>query len=126
MARAALSEACCSADSGQMLREFAGRSARGQARGGLQPLHREVSLVVRPSITSLLLRVKTGLYPREEIPFEELSSGVVVENKSAKLFRSNSRLYVDRETLNKIQNKKNAEKQIETKENDLAKGNIYK
>ena len=66
------------------------------------------------------------MYPREEIPFEELSSGVVVENKSAKFFRSNSRLYVDRETLNKIQNKKNAEKQIETKENDLAKGNIYK
>ena len=54
LAGAALSEACCSADSGQMLREFAGRSARGQARGGLQPLHREVSRVVMLSLTGLL------------------------------------------------------------------------
>ena len=65
---------------------------------------------------------KTGLYPRDRIPFEELAPGLVVDNKSAKLFRSNSRLNVDKETLNRIQNKKNVEKQIKTKEKELIKG----
>ena len=66
--------------------------------------------------------MKTGLYPRDEIPFEHLPSGSVVDNKTNKIFRSNSRLNVDKETLTKIQNKKNVEKQIESKEKDLEKG----
>ena len=51
-----------------------------------------------------------------------MPSGVVVDNKQTKIFRSNSRLNVDKETLTKIQNKKNVEKQIESKEKDLEKG----
>ena len=52
-----------------------------------------------------------------------MPSGVVVDNnKNTKLFRSTSRLNVDKETLTKIQNKKNVEKQIDTKEKDLEKG----
>ena len=69
-----------------------------------------------------MFSTKTGLYPRDEIPFEEMPSGVVVDNKQTKIFRSNSRLNVDKETLTKIQNKKNVEKQIESKEKDLEKG----
>ena len=64
---------------------------------------------------------KTGLYPRDEIPFEEMPSGVV-DNKQTKVFKSIDRLNVDKETLTKIQNKKNVEKQIETKEKAMEKG----
>ena len=69
-----------------------------------------------------MFSTKTGLYPRDEIPFEEMPSGVMVDNKPTKLFRANSRLNVDKETLTRIQNKKNVEKQIESKEKDLEKG----
>ena len=45
-----------------------------------------------------------------------------MENKPTKVFRSNMRLNVDKETLTKIQNKKKVEKQIESKEKALEKG----
>ena len=64
---------------------------------------------------------KTGLYPQDEITFEEIPAGKVVDNKQVKVFRSDTRLNVDRETLTKIQNKKNVEKQIEAKEKALEK-----
>ena len=46
----------------------------------------------------------------------------VVDNKQTKIFKSIDRLNVDKETLTKIQNKKNVEKQIETKEKAMEKG----
>ena len=55
------------------------------------------------------------------MPFEEIPAGKVVDNKQVKVFRSDTRLNVDRETLTKIQNKKNVEKQIEAKEKALEK-----
>ena len=74
-------------------------------------------------MTLFYISTKSGLYPRDRIPFEELTQGLVVENKATKLFRANSRLNIDKETLNKIQNKKNVEKQIKAKEKNLLKGN---
>ena len=68
---------------------------------------------------------KTGLYPQDEIPFEEIPAGKVVDNKPAKIFRSDTRLNVDKETLTKIQNKKNVEKQIEAKEKAMEKGILH-
>ena len=80
----------------------------------------DLLLLVR-SKKEIMCSSKTGLYPRDEIPFEEMPSGVV-DNKQTKVFKSIDRLNVDKETLTKIQNKKNVEKQIETKEKAMEKG----